>query len=406
MIKSCRSCNSKYLVDVADFGEQHLSEFRDDNNRPDKHPLSLVLCTNCTLVQLKESTPPSKLYTDNYGYRSGINNTIKADLKDIVKKARKIVNLNPFDVVVDIGANDGTLLSNYADPNYVQPIRVAFEPVPKLANDAKNHAEYVINDYFNAEAYIEQLKDKKAKIITFISCFYDLEEPNKVVADLASILDKDGILIIEQNYLARMLTQNAFDNIVHEHIEYYTLTSLEHLLNRHYLEVVGIKETSINGGAFRVYVRHMNTLDKYRQMEKKMKLDNKWTYMLFSLRVESIKDKLHKLIEEIVKEGKSVYLYGASTRGNSLIQVCGLDNKLIKAAVERNPEKWGKKILGIPIISEEQARKEKPDYALILPWFFSPEIIDRDKEFIDNGGKWIIPLPEPYIVDKDGEHKI
>ena len=128
--------------------------------------------------------------------------------------------------------------------------------------------------------------------------------------------------------------------------------------------------------------------------------------MLFSLRVKSIKDKLHKLIEEIVKEGKSVYLYGASTRGNSLIQVCGLDNKLIKAAVERNPEKWGKKILGIPIISEEQARKEKPDYALILPWFFSPEIIDRDKEFIDNGGKWIIPLPEPYIVDKDGEHKI
>lgn len=395
MINKCRSCGFKNLVEVADFGEQYLSEFRTDDKKPDKYPLSLVLCTNCTLVQLKSSTPPEKLYTDNYGYRSGINEAIKKDLKDIVKKVRDYVWIVPGDTVIDIGANDGTLLSNYDS----SVTKIAFEPVTKLAKDCEKHADIVINDFFNAEAYTYD----KAKVITFISCFYDLEDPNKVVEDLVSLLHKDGVLVIEQNYLARMLTQNAFDNIVHEHIEYYTLTSLEHLLNRHGLEVVGMEETTINGGAFRVYVKHMNVLDKYRLMEKKMRLDNKWTYMLFSLRVKSIKEKVHKFIEEKVNDGKSVYLLGASTRGNSLIQVCGLDNKLITAAIERNPEKWGTKIgsTGIPIISEEQGRKEKPDFELILPWFFLDVLLEREKEYLLNGGAFIVPLPEFRVISKN-----
>ena len=403
-ITACRSCRSKNIVDIADFGEQYLSEFRSDDKKPDKYPLELVLCNNCTLVQLKNSTPPEKLYTDNYGYRSGINNTIKADLKDIVERATKTVTLFPGDVVVDIGANDGTLLSNY-DKSY---LRIGYEPIKKLARAAEEHADYIINDFFNAEAFNKAFPGKKAKIITFINCFYDLEDPNSVVEDLASILDEDGVLVIEQNYLAKMLTQNAFDNIVHEHIEYYTLTSLEHLLNRHFLEVVGIRETSINGGAFRVYVKHMNPLQKYRAIEKNMRLDNKWTYFLFSLRVKSIKDKVKKFIEEKKAEGETIYLYGASTRGNSLIQVCGLDNKLITAAVERNSEKWGTRIasLGIPIISEEQARKEKPDYMLVLPWFFGPEFIEREKEYLNSGGTFLFPLPQPYLIDRDGKHEL
>ena len=406
MINKCRSCNSRNLVDVADFGTQYLSDFRRDDKKPDRYPLHLLLCTSCTLVQLKESTPPEKLYTENYGYRSGINNTIKADLKDIVDKAVKLVPVNSSSVVLDIGCNDGELLSNYQGTQ--RPIRVGFDPVKKLAKQAENHAECIINDFFTAEGYIDRLKDKKAKIITIISCFYDLEDPNKFVSDLVKILDKEGVIIIEQNYLARMLIQNAFDNIVHEHIEYYTLTSLEHLLNRHYLEVVGIKETSINGGAFRIYIKHMNQLDRYRLMEKNMKLENKWTYMLFSLRVKTIKDKLHHFIEGEVNKGKTVYLYGASTRGNSLLQVCGLDSKLIKAAVERNPEKWGTKIasLGIPIISEEQARSEKPSYMLVGPWYFGPEFLEREKEYINSGGTFIFPMPEPYLVDKEGEHNL
>lgn len=392
-ITKCRSCGSKNIVAVADFGEQYLSEFRTDDKKPDKYPLELMLCTNCTLVQLKSSTPPEKLYTDNYGYRSGINEAIKADLTDVVREAKTYTKLLPGDIVVDIGANDGTLLSNYNNT----VTRIAYEPVKKLAEDCKKHAEIVIADFFNAKAYPG---GNKAKIITFISCFYDLEDPNKVVDDLVEILDENGVLVIEQNYLARMLTQNAFDNIVHEHIEYYTLTSMEHLLNRHGLEVVGMKETSINGGAFRLYVKHMNTLDKYRLLEKKMKLDNKFTYMLFSMRVKGIKDKVHKFVEEKVAEGKTVYLYGASTRGNSLIQVCGLDKTLITAAIERNPEKWGTKIgsTGIPIISEDEGRKAKPDYLLILPWFFRDVFIEREKEYLASGGHMIFALPEFEVL--------
>lgn len=394
MITHCRSCQSRNLVDVATIGRQALSIFGD--KRSEEYGLDLIICTNCSLVQLKESTPPEKLYTENYGYRSGINNTIKADLKDVVERATKGANLLSGDIVLDIGANDGTLLSNY-DTSLT---RIGVEPIKKLAEECKKHADYVVNDFFSFEAVEGVLKGKKAKIITVISCFYDLEDPNKFVSDLVKILDDDGILIIEQNYLPRMLQQNAFDNIVHEHIEYYSLTSLEHLLNKHYLEVVGMRETSINGGAFRVYVKHMNTLDRYRRMEEKMKINNKWTYMLFSLRIQKIKAQLVKFIKDETDKGKIVYAYGASTRGNSLLQYCGLDSKLIKAAVERNPEKWGKNIssLNIPIISEEQARKDKPDYMLILPWFFKEEFLVREKAYLEAGGHFIFPLPEVEVI--------
>ena len=395
MITHCRSCGSRNIVPVLDLQGQYLSDFVDKTYDMRLYGLSLVLCTECTLVQLRESTPPKVLYTENYGYRSGINGTIRADLKDVVDKATKLVQLEEGDIVCDIGSNDFYLLNNY--PKNV--VRIGIDPIKKWEKYKEDNI--FINDFFNHEAYQEVVGDKKAKIITIISCFYDIEEPNKFVADLVKILDDDGIIIIEQNYLATMLQNVAFDNIVHEHIEYYSLKSLEHLLSRHGLEVFDVEINSINGGAFRVYVRHMDNVKKLRQMEEKLKLGNKWTYMLFAIKVKQIKDKVYNFIKEKTDEGKTVYLYGASTRGNSLIQACGLNNKLIKAAVERNPEKWGKRIasLDIPIISEEQARKEKPDYALLLPWFFSKEIIARDVDLMKQGMKFIVPLPEFKIID-------
>lgn len=389
MITHCRSCGSRNIVPVLDLQGQYLSDFVDKTYDMRLYGLSLVLCTECTLVQLRESTPPEVLYTENYGYRSGINGTIRADLKDIVEKATKL-KPNPK-IVVDIGANDGTLLSNY-DKSIR---RIAIEPIKKFAKEAQQYSTEVINDFFNADKL-----NFKADIITVISCFYDLEDPNKFVEDLVKILDDDGIIIIEQNYLATMLQNVAFDNIVHEHIEYYSLKSLEHLLNSHGLEVFDVEINSINGGAFRVYVRHMDNVKKLRQMEEKLKLDNKWTYMLFAIKVRQIKEKVYNFIKEKTDEGKKVYLYGASTRGNSLIQACGLNNKLIKAAVERNPEKWGKRIasLDIPIISEEQARKEKPDYMLVCPWFFKEEFLKREQVYLKQGGHFIFPLPQFEVI--------
>ena len=395
MITQCRSCGSTKLADILTLGNQYLSDFVDKgvDKKPESYPLDLVMCRECTLLQLKETTPSSSLYNDHYGYRSGINQTMREELALIVREASKRVDLQSGDIVVDIGSNDGTLLSNYLNGI----IRVGFEPVSKLAFDCEKHAETVINEFFSREAYVFS---QRAKIITAISMFYDLDNPNKFVSDMVDILDPEGIIVIQQNYLVGMLEQHAFDNIVHEHLEYYSLTSLEKLLNRHGLEVFDVETSSINGGSFRTYVRHMDALKKMRYMERKLKLDNEWTYMLFALEVKKLTKKLHNFIEGEVKKGKTVYIYGASTRGNTLIQAAGLDNKLIKAAVERNPEKWGKKIasVDIPIISEEQARKEKPDYFLVLPWFFRSEIIKRESEFIKQGGKLIFPLPKMEVI--------
>ena len=396
VVEQCRSCKSNQLTDIMSLGNQYLSEFSDDGQKPEQYPLELQLCGNCTLLQLKHTVPASSLYTENYGYKSGVNGTIRSDLKEISQKATEQVSLSPGDVVLDIGANDGTLLSNYPKEIY----RVAFEPIKKLTQECQEHADLVVNDFFNHKAWQEKMGDKKAKIITVISCFYDLDDPNTFVEGLTKILDERGVLVIQQNYLGGMLAQNAFDNICHEHLEYYSLRSLEHLLNRHGLEVFDVEQNDINGGSFRTYVRHMSRVDKMRLAERKLKLENEFTYMLFGMKVKHLGKKLHDFVVGEVEAGKKIYLYGASTRVQTLLQYCGLDSSLITAAVERNPEKFGKKIasVGIPIISEEQARAEKPDYFLVGPWFFKKEFLEREKEYLADGGHFIFALPELEVV--------
>ena len=393
-LKSCRSCYSTKLSDILSMGDQYLSDFVDGDEKPPKYPLDLVLCDNCTLLQLKHTTPASSMYNNHYGYRSGINDTIGTDLKDIVANARKHTSLGIGDTVLDIGSNDATLLKNY--PSTI--IRVGIDPVGKFAKYYDEDNLTFVNDYFPSDKFT-----KKAKIITVISCFYDLDTPNEFVEALRNQLDDDGVIVIQQNYVAGMLRQHAYDNVCHEHLEYYSLTSLEHLLNRHYLEVFDVTESSINGGSFRVFVKHMNRVDTMRIREQKLKLHNKFTYLLWGMQVNHLRNELVKFVQKETDKGKTIYLYGASTRVNTILQYCGFDAKFIKAAVERNPEKWGKKIAscGIPIISEEQARKEKPDYMLVGPWFFKNEFLKREEEYLKGGGKFIFPLPEFSVVGYD-----
>lgn len=396
MIKFCRACESKRLVEVLSLGDQYLSDFvdqRDENMQP--YALNLVMCQDCDLVQLRETTPSNKLYNDHYGYYSGISNTIKDDLASIVQGAVKHVKLFEEDIVVDIGSNDATLLKNYPK----ELTRVGFDPVTKF----KKYYEdiHFVNDYFSYDSFVRRFPQKKARIITAISMFYDLDDPNSFVSDLQKCLAPNGVIVIQQNYLATMLENLAYDNIVHEHLEYYSLTSLTRLLNRHGLDVVDVYQNSINGGSFKAYVKHMDNVKKMRYNERAMRLNSKNTYFLFALKVKQVANKLHRFVKEEVTKGKKVYVYGASTRGNSLLQAAGLDNTLLTAAVERNPVKFGKKIASIdlPIISEEEARAQKPDYFLVLPWFFKNEIVKREEEFVKGGGCLIFPLPELTIVN-------
>lgn len=402
-IKKCRSCSSEKLLDVLSLGEQYLSDFLSNNKKPRKYPLDLVLCNSCYLLQLRHTVPQAELYTERYGYKSGINKTMRQELKKIVRKSlRKFKNKSEKLTVIDIGANDGTLLSNYPKEIF----KIGIEPIKKFKEECGKQADIVISNFFNYKSYAQRLDNRKAQIITAISCFYDIDNPNQFLSDIKKVLDKDGIFVIQQNYLAGMLKYNAFDNIVHEHLEYYSLLSLENLLKRHNLEVFDIELSEINGGSFRTFIAHKgkrpikNKVNKLREQEKKLKLNEKNTYKDFASRVRKTREDLYNLLVKLKKEKKSVYVYGASTRGNTLLQFCKVNNKLIKAAVERNSEKWGEKIasVGIPIISEEQARIEKPDYMLVLPWFFKEEFLERENRYLVSGGRFIFPLPKLEIV--------
>jgi SAM-dependent methyltransferase len=401
-IKQCRSCGSKNLIKILSLGKQYLSDFTKKTVKQKSFPLNIVLCKKCSLVQLDYTTPAKYLYTERYGYRSGINQTMRDELGGIAKEAlRKIKKKKEKVVAIDIGANDGTLIGNY--PKSV--FKISVEPIKKLAKEASKKSDVVVNDFFAYRPVQKKIKNLKADIITAISCFYDMEEPNIFVDDIVKFLKEDGIFVIQQNYLVQMLKQNAFDNVVHEHLEYYSLLSLNNLLNRHGLEVFDVQVRDLNGGSFKTYIcfkgkrRITKAVQKMIKQEKRLKLDQKKVYLDFAKRIEKNRENLISFVKKEVKKGKTIYLYGASTRGNTLLQYFGLNNKLIKFAVERNPEKWGKIItsVNIPIISEEQARKQKPDYMLVLPWFFRKEFLKREKAYLKHG-HFIFPLPKIEVV--------
>jgi hypothetical protein len=418
IINKCRVCGFNDLSPIISLGELYVSDFlgSEEGDRAKKAPLELILCEEskggCGLLQLKHTVSHEALYR-NYWYRSGMNKTMTDELNGIAAKVESLLDLKEGDFVLDIGANDGTLLRGYK----VKGISLTgFEPAKNLVAWNSEGTTKIIQDFFNLESWQKEFGNTKAKSITAIAMFYDLDDPNKFVADVAGCLDDNGVFIIQMSYLPLMLSQNAFDNICHEHLKYYSLLSLENLLKRHNLEVFDVELNDINGGSFRIYIKHKNgganikisegankRIDYLRNYEKEIGLNNRKIYDEFVKRVYDIKDKISNFIKDEIKQGKKVYIYGASTKGNTLLQFFNLDNNLISAAAERNPDKWGKKTVGtnIPIISEAQARADKPDYFLVLPWHFLKEFKERESEYLKNGGKFIVPLPKFVIIDKD-----
>ncbi|MBI5401680.1 class I SAM-dependent methyltransferase [Candidatus Wolfebacteria bacterium] len=416
-ISKCRVCGFEDLSPILSLGNLNVSDFLSDEEKgaAKKAPLELILCEEskggCGLLQLKHTVSHETLYR-NYWYRSGMNKTMTDELNGIAARVESLVNLNSGDFVLDIGANDGTLLRGYKTEGIN---KIGFEPARNLAVWNKEGTTKIINDFFNLPAWQKELGNVKAKSITAIAMFYDLDDPNQFVSDAAKCLDDEGVFIIQMSYLPLMLSQNAFDNICHEHLEYYSLLSLENLLKRHNLEVFDVELNNVNGGSFRIYIRHNNggksikilegankRLNSLRDQEKNLGLDSRKIYDEFVERVYNIKDKVFNFIKDEIGKGEKVYVYGASTKGNTLLQFFNLDNSLITAAAERNSDKWGKKTVGtlIPIISEEQARKENPDYFLVLPWHFINEFRVRESDYLKNGGKFIIPLPEFSIIEE------
>ncbi len=414
-IHKCRVCGFAKLDTILSLGEMYFTNFVEGSEEGYmKAPLDVALCDahkgGCGLLQLKHTFSPTMMYRQ-YWYRSGINKTMTDALRDITQKAQHLVNLNKGDFVVDIGSNDSTLLRSYSIPGLRT---VGFEPAKNLMEYAAPGVEKVINDFFTQVEWKKQYKDAKAKVITAIAMFYDLDDPNAFMRDIVACLDDEGVFIVQQNYLPSMLARNVFDNISHEHLEYYSFSSFKYLMDKHNLEIFDIELNDVNGGSMRTYLRHKGkgmTLhiaaggaDRVLRVlndEKKQGLGEKETYEAFAGRVRGIREKIRSFIKQEVGAGKKIYAYGASTRGNTLLQYCDLDASLITAAAERNPDKWGKKTVGtlIPIISEEDARKAQPDYFLVLPWQFLKEFREREIKYLECGGKFIAPLPEFSIID-------
>jgi hypothetical protein len=412
-IKKCRICGNDQLITIIDMGNQALSgRFpKKGDPEPPRAPLVLVKCDNtknpdaCGLVQLKHSVPPLEMYTCEYGYRSGINKTMSDHLADVTAKVQKIVLLEKNDIVLDIGCNDGTLLKSYSRDDIR---RIGIDPGGEQYKKYYPGDIHLVSDFFTASNFMSVFPREKAKVITSIAMFYDLEQPMEFVNNIRQTLHKDGVWVLEQSYLPTMLEMNSFDTICHEHLEYYALHQINWMLKRNGLKAIDIEFNAINGGSFKLYVTHVNSslspnsvaLDKVINAEKDLKLDTEKPYREFCTRVEKIKTDLNTLLRMEKAKGKKIFVYGASTKGNVLLQYFGIDSSVITAAAERNPEKWGSRTPGtnIPIISEDEARKQNPDYFLPLPWHFKHEFIERESQFLKDGGKFIFPLPNIEIV--------
>lgn len=414
-IKNCRACNSAEIISIISLGKQYVTNFIDSEEQQKNIPvvpLELVLCNKCKLLQLKHNAPPESMWGEQYWYKSGISTTIKEDLKNIAEKAQKICELKKEDMIIDIGCNDGTLLEVY---NHPKQNLIGFEPSKNVAREAEEKGFKVINNFFNADDFKKELGNKKAKIITAISMFYDLEEPNKFLGDIFSVLDKEGLFVIQQNYLVTMLEQNAFDNICHEHREYYSLTSLKNILEKYGLEIFDVEQNDINGGSIRTYIKvkgnwELKGFDGAEQRiktlldrEDKLGLNTLKPYQEFASRISKIKKDLMNFLKNEEAKGKRIWIYGASTRGNIALQYFGLDSAIISGIADKNSDKWGKKTVGslIPIFSPEKMREEKPDYLLINTWHFLKEIMKQEEDYFNKGGKFVVALPEFKVISKD-----
>jgi 2-polyprenyl-3-methyl-5-hydroxy-6-metoxy-1,4-benzoquinol methylase len=407
LAKACRVCHSTGLKDVLSLGNQYVSDFVSSDGKSPEVPLRLARCQKCGLVQLRHTFSRDKLYRQ-YWYKSGISGTMQKALADLVSETCSIAKPQAGDLVLDVGCNDGTLLRSYPKTGL---FLTGFEPAKNLVADAKKGSDWIFSDFFNAKAFTEKFGQRKAKIITSVAMFYDLEDPNSFVSDIAKILAPDGVWTVQQNYLATMLEQNGFDNIGHEHLEYYSLGTMKNLVENHGLKIFDVETNNVNGGSFRTFISHKgkypvkDSVARLERHEARLGLDKESTYNTFAKNIQIIGTRLHDFIVAETRRGKSVYVYGASNRGNTILQFCRLDHSLVRKAADANPEKWGRKTAGslIPIVSKEEARKDQPDYFLVLPHHFFEEIRRDELHYLNSGGKFIVPLPTLRVVSEEGE---
>ena len=403
---------------IVNLGEHYVSDFiksEADYTGRQKYNLNLELDKEIGAARLTEIAPSETMW-GKYWYRSGINATMTKELGNIVEEITSRVKNAPGDIWLDIACNDGTLLKQVPH-GY---IRVGIDPADDTFKEESSKHGVIVQDYFSEDAYIRSTAAYKAKVITTIAMFYDLLDPHPFISDINKVLDDNGIWVLQLSYTPLMLQQLAFDNICHEHAYYYSLTSLKKLFEQHDLKIVDCSLNDVNGGSFRVYVQkniadvtsfgtsplrdvcnfRVDSLLKYENDNFDIGKEEVWNKFFDD--IKALKEQTVEFIKQEKAKGKVICGYGASTKGNTLLQWFGLDNTLIDAIAERSPYKFGLKTIGtnIPILSEEEVRAMNPDYMLVLPWHFINEFVKREDEYLSKGGKFIVPCPKFEIISK------
>ncbi len=404
------------MIELFSLGDLYVSDFINDGDSPrgGKVEMKMMLEENTGAVRLEKSAPLDTMY-GKYWYRSGINATMKNELKGITENILSLIKLKENDIWLDIACNDGTLLS-FLPKNL---IRIGIDPVDdSFKKESEKQADLIIQDYFTYESWNKsKFKNQKAKVVTSIAMFYDLEEPKKFIDDVYKVLDQDGLWVLQLSYTPLMIKQMAFDNICHEHIYYYSLFNLKKLFENSGFQIVDCQLNDINGGSFRVYAMKTNSdvkkfatqphrdvcnfrINSLLEYEKTLNLDQVETWKNYFDDINKLKEQTISFIKSEKEKGKKIWGYGASTKGNTLLQYFNLDNTLIDAIAERSVYKWGLKTIGtnIPILSEDDMRRANPDYLLVLPWHFINEFKEREIEFLKKGGKFIVPCPKFEII--------
>jgi C-methyltransferase C-terminal domain/Putative zinc binding domain/Methyltransferase domain len=405
-LKECRVCRRAELTAVLDLGDQELTGvFPSQRDDPvPSGPLQLVLCPHCGLLQLAHNFELSAMYGDNYGYRSGLNQSMVEHLTRKIQSLERRAGLAPGDVVLDIGSNDCTSLKAYQTQALK---RIGIDPTGSKFRQYYPSDVNLVPEFFSASAY-RRVSDKPARVVTSIAMFYDLERPIDFAREVADILSDDGIWHFEQSYMPAMLRLNSYDTVCHEHLEYYSLSVVKFILEAADLKIVDVEMNAINGGSFAVTAAKKSSQALVNQpivewlLAKEAAMDLRATkpYLAFAERVTQHRTELSQLLDALARSEKKVIGYGASTKGNVVLQYCNIDGRQVSAIAEVNPDKFGCYTPGtrLPIVSEAEALARKPDYYLVLPWHFRDGILKREQAFRDAGGKFIFPFPEIEVV--------
>ena len=405
-INKCRVCESKNLTKCLNLGNQYLTGVfpKNKNQKISTGNLSLVYCNKCTLLQLSENFNRFEMYGSNYGYMSSLNQSMVNHLKNKSEKIKKIAKLSKNDLIVDIGSNDGTFLSFFSSICKT----VGVDPTIKKFSKYYKKKTIIIPDFFSLNTLKKYFVSKKAKAVTSIAMFYDLENPISFAQEVYETLDKDGIWHFEQSYMPSMIKNISYDTICHEHLEYYSLKSLKYILDKSEFKIIDIELNDINGGSFAITVakkkskkfKESSLVDWLLKKEDLYKFNKLETLFDFKNKVFKHKQLLKDLILNLNDMKKKVGGYGASTKGNVILQFCELNNNIIPYIVDVNPFKRNKLTPGtkIKIINDLDFKKKNPDYLLVLPWHFKNHILQKENSFIKSGGHFIFPLPDIEIV--------